>query len=113
MQEIATETPEALRATVTVDARRPIPGQELTDRHREELSNNTSVVRSSQNTQCFTCSRIYFDQSLERCPHCNSESLRHYATDDLNYFARDPGRKPCGADTWIKDKDDEQAQSAD
>jgi hypothetical protein len=39
--------------------------------------------------QCFTCSRIYFDQKLSRCPRCNSDSLQHYTTADLNYFARD------------------------
>jgi hypothetical protein len=103
MQEIATETREALRVTVTVDGRRPAQRRELTRRDYEQLSNTTSAARSSPNTQCFICSRIYFDQSLQRCPHCNSESLQHYTTDDLNHFARDPLRKPFGADAWIEE----------
>ena len=107
MQELATETREALRITVTVHDRRPIRRRELTRRDCEQLSNNTSAARSPQNTQCFTCSRIYFGQSLQRCPHCNSDSLQHYTTDDLNHFARDPVRAPFGVSTWIKD--DEQA----
>ena len=86
MQQITSETQVALRLTVTVDGRRPIRRRELTGRDCEQLSNNTSATRSSQNTQCFICSRIYFDQSLDRCPHCNSDSLQHYTTADLNYL---------------------------
>ena len=105
MQQITSEMQVALRLTVTVDGRRPIRRRELTGRDCEQLSNNTSATRSSQNTQCFICSRIYFDQSLQRCPHCNSDSLQHYTTDDLNHFARDPAGKSFGARTWIKDEE--------
>jgi hypothetical protein len=90
MQQIASETLEALRVTVTVEGPRPVRRRELTGRDCEQLSNNSSAPRSPQNTQCFMCSRIYFDQSLSTCPHCNSDSLQHYSTADLNHFARDP-----------------------
>lgn len=105
MQQIETETREALRVTFTVDTRRPTQRRELTGRDCEQLSNNTSATRSSANTQCFICSRIYFDQSLHRCPHCNSESLQHYTTDDLNLFARDSAKKSFGVGAWIKDEE--------
>ena len=105
MQEMATETREALRLPVTVDGRRSTETREPTGRDCERMSNNTSATRSSQNTQCFICSRIYFDQSLQRCPHCNSESLQHYTNDDLNQFARDPAKKSFGFGVWIKDEE--------
>ena len=105
MQEMATETREALRLPVTVDGRRSTETREPTGRDCEQMSNNTSATRSSQNTQCFICSRIYFDQNLQRCPHCNSESLQHYTNDDLNQFARDPARKSFGIGAWIKDEE--------
>jgi hypothetical protein len=41
-------------------------------------------------TQCFVCSRIFFDVLLEQCPRCSSRSLRHYTSGELNMFAR-PG----------------------
>jgi len=105
MQEMATETREAFKVTVALDRRRPTQRRDLTGRDCEQMSNNTSATRSSQNTQCFICSRIYFDQSLQRCPHCNSESLQHYTNDDLNQFARDPARKSFGIGAWIKDEE--------
>jgi hypothetical protein len=105
MQQTASETREALRLPVTVVGRRSTKTRELTGRDCEQMSNNTSATRSSQNTQCFICSRIYFDQSLQRCPHCNSESLQHYTNDDLNQFARDPARKSFGVGAWIKDEE--------
>src|ERR1700740_127536 len=103
MQQIASERREALRLPVTVDGRRPTQTRELPGRDCEPPSNNTSATRSSPNTQCFICSRIYFDQSLQRCPHCNSNSLQHYTTDDLNYFARDQVENPFGAGTQIEE----------
>jgi hypothetical protein len=102
MQQVESETREALRLPVTVDSRaqtRELPGRDC-----QQPSTDSSTKRSSQNTQCFICSRIYFDQNLQKCPHCNSESLQHYTTDDLNQFARDPARKPFGVGTWIKDE---------
>jgi hypothetical protein len=105
MQQVASETREALRLPVTVDSRRPTQTRELPGRDCQRQSNNSSTTRSSQNTQCFICSRIYFDQNLQKCPHCNSKSLQHYTTDDLNQFARDPARKSFGVGTWIKDED--------
>lgn len=57
---------------------------------------------SDYSVQCFTCSRLFFDQSLSRCPHCNSDSLQHYATADLNYFARDPVRESFEAGAMVQ-----------
>jgi hypothetical protein len=105
MQQIASERREALRLPVTVDGRRPAQTRELPDQDCQQPSNNSSTTRSSQNTQCFICSRIYFDQNLRKCPHCNNESLQHYTTDDLNRFARDPVRKAFGVGTWMKDEE--------
>jgi hypothetical protein len=102
MQQAASETREALRLPVTVDSRRQAQTRELPGRDCQQPSNNSSTTPSSQNTQCFICSRIYFDQNLQKCPHCNSGSLQHYTTDDLNQFARDPARKSFGVGSWIK-----------
>jgi len=65
-----------------------------TDEDCNDVSNDAGSWRS---VQCFICSRIYFDQSLSRCPHCNSDSLQHYKTADLNYFARQRIQESFGA----------------
>ena len=49
-------------------------------------SRETECQSCARSTQCFICSRIYFDQNLSKCPHCNSDSLQHYRTTDLNHF---------------------------
>jgi hypothetical protein len=54
--------------------------------------------------QCFICSRIYFDQTLSRCPRCNSDSLQHYTTADLNYLVRDRIRESFGVSAVIQDE---------
>jgi hypothetical protein len=46
---------------------------------------NTRVTR---HTECFICSRIYFNRLLHSCPHCGSTTVRHYDSEDLNYFAQ-------------------------
>lgn len=56
-------------------------------RVRRKPSRETEAERSDRSTQCFVCSRIYFDQDLSKCPHCNSDSLQHYATSDLKNLA--------------------------
>ena len=90
MQETVLQTQAVLRVTFTADGMRPIEGRELAEQDCPNALTDTSAVRLRQNTQCFICSRIYFDQTLSKCPHCNSESLQHYSTADLNHFARDP-----------------------
>jgi predicted Zn-ribbon and HTH transcriptional regulator len=55
-------------------------------RARRGSSRKTGCQSSARSTQCFICSRIYFDQNLSKCPHCNSGSLQHYRTSDLNHF---------------------------
>jgi hypothetical protein len=87
MQETQSETKAAPGAMVIGD--RPIYGRGLWGSDRQQVP-DIVAARPRQNTQCFICSRIYFDQTLRKCPHCNSDSLQHYTTDDLNHFARDP-----------------------
>src|SRR5207248_5476160 len=41
-----------------------------------------------QHTECFMCSRIFFDMFLEQCPRCGSRSLRQYTSGEFNTFAR-------------------------
>ncbi len=41
-----------------------------------------------QHTECFTCSRFYFNELVQRCPCCGSESIQHYSTDDLGLLSR-------------------------
>ena len=53
---------------------------------RREPSRETEDENPDRSTQCFTCSRIYFDQNLSRCPHCHSDSLQYYANSDLSHF---------------------------
>jgi hypothetical protein len=62
-------------------------GTQETMRARRRPSRETEPERSDRSTQCFVCSRIYFDQNLSKCPHCNSDSLQHYATSDLDHLA--------------------------
>ena len=49
--------------------------------------------RIEKHTQCFTCSRIYFDELFHSCPHCGSATVRHYNSEELNHFSREPGRE--------------------
>ncbi|MGA8554373.1 MAG: hypothetical protein WB630_08135 [Candidatus Acidiferrales bacterium] len=56
---------------------------------REDCEDASGAVAGHYTVQCFICSRIYFDQEFLRCPRCRSDSLQHYRTADLNYFARD------------------------
>ena len=62
-------------------------------RARRKPSRETECEHPNRSTQCFVCSRIYFDQNLSKCPHCNSDSLQHYATSDLNHLAHSGGRE--------------------
>lgn len=56
---------------------------------KEDCTDTSGTAGGCYAVQCFICSRIYFDQKLSRCPRCKSDSLQHYTTADLNYFARD------------------------
>lgn len=102
-QQISSETQVALTASVAVDDRRPAQRPALTGRGREQISNDEAVARSSQNTQCFICSRIYFDQDLQKCPNCNSSSLQHYTNDDLIHFARGTVGARVGLPAWFQE----------
>jgi hypothetical protein len=51
-----------------------------------------SSVRQSlpQNTQCFTCSRLYFGKYFDKCPRCGSDAVRHYGEDELGLLSGGP-----------------------
>jgi hypothetical protein len=63
-------------------------------RARRHPSRETECMASDRSSQCFNWSRIYFDQVLSKCPHCNSGSIQHYTTADLNHFAHNGVREP-------------------
>jgi hypothetical protein len=67
-------------------------GTQEKSRAFRDSSRETECENSDRSTQCFICSRIYFDQNLSKCPHCNSDSLQHYTTADLNHFAHKGSR---------------------
>ena len=48
-----------------------------------------SAVRQGlrQNTQCFTCSRLYFGKALNKCPRCGSDAVQHYSEDELGLLS--------------------------
>jgi hypothetical protein len=48
---------------------------------------NPKHGRFKKHTQCFSCSRIYFDRLLPSCPHCGSAMVRHYNSEELTYFS--------------------------
>lgn len=94
MQQATSEMAVILSLILRTDGDRATETQELTDQDCEQMLNDAFATRSYQSTQCFVCSRIYFDRTLQKCPHCNSESLHYYTTADLVHFVRDPKRSP-------------------
>lgn len=102
MQQVTSEMPAAVSVILPADFQRPAQGHELPGLDREQISNRVSPAQSSQNTQCFICSRIYFGQRLHRCPRCNSDSVLHFPTADLDHFARDPVTRPSASDRRIE-----------
>jgi hypothetical protein len=99
MQQTASERQAAPSVTVEADSPRPIHSRKLAGQNCKQISNNGSATPPCQNTQCFICSRIYFDQRFRKCPHCNSDSVQHYTNADLSHFARDPIRQSFEAGT--------------
>jgi len=61
-------------------------------RARRKPTREAACGHSDRSTQCFVCSRIYFDRNLSKCPHCNSDALQHYTTSDLSHLAHTGGR---------------------
>src|SRR6266566_888575 len=47
-----------------------------------------STRKITTHTECFTCSRIFFDRLFDSCPHCGRTTARHYYSEDLNYFTQ-------------------------
>ena len=41
-----------------------------------------------QNSQCFTCSRLYFGKTFNKCPRCGSDSVQHYSEGELGLLSR-------------------------
>jgi len=54
-----------------------------------EDQGSVSPVRQGlrQNTQCFTCSRLYFGKALNKCPRCGSDAVQHYSEDELGLLS--------------------------
>ncbi|HEX5483454.1 MAG TPA: hypothetical protein VFZ08_12590 [Terriglobia bacterium] len=52
------------------------------------------LAQTHQHTECFTCSRFYFGETLTACPRCGSQALQHYSTEEMNLFARDVQMAP-------------------
>jgi hypothetical protein len=48
-----------------------------------------------KHTECFSCSRIYFDRLLPSCPHCGSAMVRHYNSEELNFFSHSSSADEC------------------
>jgi hypothetical protein len=48
-----------------------------------------------KHTECFSCSRIYFDRLLPSCPHCGSAMVRHYNSEELNYLSDSSSADEC------------------
>lgn len=42
-----------------------------------------------EHTYCFMCARTYFCRMLDECPHCGSQSIQHYTSDELHLFGPD------------------------
>jgi hypothetical protein len=53
--------------------------------HRPKRNPNRGHIK--KHTECFGCSRIYFDRLLPSCPHCGSAMVRHYNPEELNYLS--------------------------
>lgn len=102
MDQLASEIQVSVSVIVAADARPPAEGREPSSLGREPISKHASPAQSSDNTQCFICSRLYFGQHLQRCPHCNSESLLYFPTADLDHFARDPVSRPSASNRWVE-----------
>jgi len=71
---------------------------------RQELRRSKSAHRpkrrpkrgyTKKHTECFSCSRIYFDRLLASCPHCGSATVRHYNSEELNYFSHGSSADEC------------------
>lgn len=48
-----------------------------------------------KHTECFSCSRIYFDSLLPSCPHCGSTMVRHYNSEELIYLSHRSNADEC------------------
>lgn len=51
--------------------------------------------KRKKHTECFTCSRIYFDLLLPLCPRCGSATVRHYDPEELNYLSHNSSTDEC------------------
>jgi hypothetical protein len=61
--------------------------------HRPKRNPKRGQVK--KHTECFSCSRIYFDRLLPTCPHCGSAVVRHYNSEELNCFSHGSSADEC------------------
>jgi len=73
----------------SADCRRDSSPEERTD----QVNSMTNTRQLKKHTECFNCSRTYFDRFFEACPHCGSDSVLHYSSEEMNYFCRE-AREP-------------------
>ncbi len=64
---------------------------------RSESAHRRNPMRGNikKHTECFSCSRIYFDRLLPSCPHCGSAMVRHYNSEELNYLSHSASADEC------------------
>jgi ribosomal protein L37E len=58
-------------------------------------TSNPKRGRIKKHTECFSCSRIYFDRLLPSCPHCGSAMVRHYNSEELNCLSQSSSTHEC------------------
>src|SRR4029077_4692802 len=61
--------------------------------HRPKRNPKRGQIK--KHTECFSCSRIYFDRLLPSCPHCGCAMVRHYNSEELNYFSHGSSADEC------------------
>jgi hypothetical protein len=63
------------------------------DAHRPKRTAKPGQIE--KHTECFSCSRIYFDRFLPSCPHCGSAMVRHYNPEELHYLSHSSSADEC------------------
>jgi len=74
----------------SADCRRDSSPEERTD----QINSMTNTRQLKKHTECFNCSRTYFDRFFEACPHCGRDSVLHYSSEEMNYFCREARVSP-------------------
>ena len=61
--------------------------------HRPKRNPKPGPIK--KHTECFSCSRIYFDRFLPSCPHCGSAMARHYNPEEFNILSHSSSADKC------------------